>query len=165
MPVEQRDPRQTFKAIALGLGAVGAAVGFLLLVLWVTDRGGVEIALGDDVFQAGRVGVLAEEIDENGPIIYADLIGGRQNIIVQHIGNDPETGWFVFDLVRQGSTDNCQLEWVAAIDKFRDECDGTEFPATGFGQPTYPITIDDNNELIVNFRLDDESSDTPEDDS
>ncbi len=158
MPVEQRDPRQTFKAVALGLGAVGAAVGFLLLVLWVTDRGGVEIALGDDVFEAGRVDVLAEEIDENGPIFYADLIGGRQNIIVQHLGNDPTTGWYVFDLVRDGSTDDCQLEWVADRGKFRDVCDGTEFPATGFGQPTYAITIDEDDRLIVNFRSDDEAA-------
>ena len=47
MPVEQRDPRQTVKAVSLGVAAVAAAVGFLIFVLWATDRGGVEIALGD----------------------------------------------------------------------------------------------------------------------
>ena len=86
MPVEQRDPRQTIKAVSLGIAAVAAAVGFLIFVLWVTDRGGVEIALGDDVFEAGRADIIAREIAEDGPIKYGDLIGGSQNIILQHVG-------------------------------------------------------------------------------
>ena len=152
MPVEQRDPRQTTKAIVLGVGAVGAAVGFLLLVLWFTDRGAVEIALGDDVFDAGRIDVIADEIAENGPIRYADLIGGRQNIILQHLGDDPTTGWYAFDLIRPGQPPECQLDWEPVAQIFIDPCDPTaEIPPTGFGQPTYPVEIDDGR-ITINFR-------------
>lgn len=151
MPVEQRDPRQTIKAVTLGVAAVGAAVGFLLLVLWFTDRGAVEIALGDDTFEAGRVDVIADEIRENGPIFYADLLGGRQNIILQHLGVDDQTGWYAFDLIRPGQPDECHLEWIAAAQEFRDACDGTAIPATGLGQPMYPVEIEDGR-ISVDFR-------------
>jgi len=151
MPVEQRDPRQTVKAITLGLAAVGAAVGFLLLVLWFTNRGAVEITLGDDTFEAGRVDIIADAIREDGPIRYADLIGGRQNIILQHLGDDDETGWYAFDLIRPGQPNECQLDWNQAAQAFVDSCDGTSVPATGFGQPSYPIEIEDGR-ISIDFR-------------
>ena len=135
----------------LGLGAVGAAVGFLVLVLWFTDRGAVEIALGDDVFNAGRTDIIADEIADNGPILYADLNGGRQNIILQHLGPDPATGWYAFDLIRPGQPADCQLDWVAAFEIFVDPCDSVEIPATGFGQPTYPVEIADGR-VKIDFR-------------
>lgn len=156
MPVEQRDPRQTVKAVTLGVAAVAAAVGFLILVLWVTDRGAVEIALGDDVFEAGRTDVIAEAIAEDGPIKYADLIGGSQNIILQHIGLDTEKGWYAFDLIRPGQPSDCQLEWFPSILVFRDSCDPSiEIPATGEGQPSYPVEVNDEGRLVINFRADD----------
>lgn len=136
----------------LGLGAVGAAVGFLVLVLWFTDRGAVEIALGDDVFNAGRTDIIADEIADNGPILYADLNGGRQNIILQHLGDDPDTGWYAFDLIRPGQPPDCQLEWNPDARVFRDSCDQTaEIPPTGFGQPSYPVEIDDGR-IKIDFR-------------
>jgi len=151
MPVEQRDPRQTAKAVTLGVAAVGAAVGFLLLVLWFTDRGAVEIALGDDTFEAGRVDVIADLIREDGPIKYGDLIGGRQNIILQHIGEDDQTGWYAFDLIRPGQPNECQLDWDDEAVLFRDSCDGTEVSGIGGDQPSYPIEIDEGR-IYINFR-------------
>lgn len=157
MPVEQRDPSQTVKAVTLGVAAVGAAVGFLLLVLWFTDRGAVEIALGDDTFEAGRIDIMAERIREDGPIKYADLIGGRQNIILQHLGDDDEVGWYAFDLIRPGQPDECQLDWIADIGVFEDSCDGTVVLATGEGQPSYPIEINDDGRISIDFRAEDDS--------
>ena len=154
VPVEQRDPKQTVKAVTLGIAAVGAAVGFLLLVLWFTDRGAVEIALGDDTFEAGRVDIIAEEIRENGPIKYADLIGGRQNIILQHLGDDDQVGWYAFDLIRPGQANECQLDWIDAAQEFRDSCDGTSVPPTGFGQPDYPVEIEEGR-ISIDFRAQD----------
>jgi len=151
VPVEQRDPRQTVKAVTLGVAAVGAAVGFLLLVLWFTDRGAVEIALGDDTFEAGRIDIIAEEIRTRGPIKYADLIGGRQNIILQHLGDDDEVGWYAFDLIRPGQPDECQLEWNFDAEVFQDTCDGTVVAATGDGQPSYPVEIEDGR-ISIDFR-------------
>lgn len=153
MPVEQRDPRQTVKAVTLGVAAVAAAVGFLIFVLWVTDRGGVEIALGDDVFEAGRADIIADEIAENGPIKYADLIGGSQNIILNHVGTDPTTGWFAFDLIRPGQPPECQLDWDAEASLFRDSCDpSVEVPAGGGDQPSYPVEVNGDGRLSIDFR-------------
>jgi hypothetical protein len=157
VPVEQRDPRQTFKAVTLGVAAVGAAVGFLLLVLWFTDRGAVEIALGDDTFEAGRTDIIADEIRQNGPIRYADLIGGRRNIILQHLGDDDLVGWYAFDLIRPGQPNECQLEWNVAGQVFRDSCDDAEIPPTGFGQPDYPVEIEEGR-ISIDFRADEAAS-------
>jgi len=151
VPVEQRDPKQTAKAVILGVAAVGAAVGFLLLVLWFTDRGAIEIALGDETFEAGRVDVIAESIRDDGPIRYADLIGGSQNIILQHLGDDDETGWYAFDLIRPGQPPECQLDWDSEAQAFFDSCDGTEIPATGFGQPSYPVEVEAGR-ISIDFR-------------
>lgn len=157
MPVEQRDPRQLFKAVGLGLGAVAAAVGFLLLVLWFTDRGTIEIALGDDVFEAGRIDVLAPQIEQGGPIQYGDLIGGARNIILQHLGVDESTGWYAFDLIRPGRPDECALVWEADDFVFRDGCDPTvEVPPDGAGQPSYPVEVIEG-QVVVDFRPDRES--------
>lgn len=155
MPVEQRDPRQTVKAVSLGVAAVAAAVGFLIFVLWATDRGGVEIALGDDVFEAGRADIIAEAIEEGGPIRYADLLGGGQNIILQHVGTDPDEGWFAFDLIRPGQPADCQLEWDAEAFNFTDPCDDSvQIPAAGGTQTNYPVSIDEDGRLLIDFRLD-----------
>lgn len=137
----------------LGVAAVAAAIGFLLLVLWFTDRGSVDIALGDDALDAGRTDIIAAEIAENGPIKYPDPLGGNQNIILQHLGFDDDTGWYAFDLVRPGQPPECQLEWIAPAQVFRDSCDETvEVPATGLGQPSYPIEVNDKGRVIVDFR-------------
>jgi len=153
VPVEQRDPRQTFKAVSLGVAAVAAAVGFLVFVLWITNRGGVEIALGDDVFEAGRADAIANVIEEGGPIRYADLLGGGQNIVVQHIGTDPEAGWHAFDLIRPGQPPECQLEWQAEAFVFTDPCDpSVQVPAAGGDQPSYPVSINDDGRLVIDLR-------------
>lgn len=154
MPVEQRDSRQTVKAVTLGVAAVGAAVGFLLLVLWFTDRGALEIALGDATFEAGRIDVIADVIRDDGPVKYADLIGGSQNIILQHLGEDDSTGWYAFDLIRPGQPDECQLNWIAEGQVFEDSCDGTIVSATGEGQPSYPIEINEDGRISIDFRVD-----------
>ena len=155
MPVEQRDPRQTVKAVTLGIAAVGAAVGFLLLVLWFTDRGAIEIGLGDDTFDAGRIEEIAPAIRQEGPIRFGDLIGGPQNIILQHLGDDDTEGWFAFDLIRPGQPPECQLEWNSDRQAFFDSCDETEIPPTGFGQPSYPVSIEEGR-IIIDFRAADQ---------
>jgi len=154
VPVEQRDPQQTIKAVGLGIAAVIAAVGFIAFVLWVTDRGGVELSLGDDVFEAGRADLIADAIDDGGPIIYGDLLGGAQNIILQHVGSDPAEGWFAFDLIRPGQPDDCQLDWDGDDRIFRDVCDpDIEIPSGGGSQPSYPVEINDDNIVVIDFRF------------
>ncbi len=94
---------------------------------------------------------IADLIRRDGPIRYADLIGGRQNIILQHIGEDDDAGWYAFDLIRPGQPDECQLEWIADDLLFRDPCDGTELPGIGTGQPGYPVEIE-NGRISIDFR-------------
>lgn len=95
--------------------------------------------------------MIADIIRRDGPIRYADLIGGRQNIILQHIGEDDDAGWYAFDLIRPGQPDECQLDWVADELLFRDSCDGTEIPGIGTGQPSYPVEIE-NGRISIDFR-------------
>lgn len=152
MPVEQRDTQQTFRALALGLGAVAASVGFFALVLWATDRGSVEVSLGTSVLEAGDAINLAKQIDEEGPIIYGDLLGGEHNIFLQHLGDDPESGWYAFEATRTTSARRCSLRWDKHSRLFRDSCDETiEIEATGEGQRRYLLRIEEGT-VIIDFR-------------
>ena len=71
------------------------------------------------------------------------------------IGSDPDEGWFAFDLIRPGQPPECQLEWDAVARLFRDGCDANvELPAGGGDQPSYPVTVNDDGRVVIDFRDD-----------
>lgn len=159
MPVA-KGPRLTSRnALFAGLGAVAVAIGLLLLVLWIAGEGGnVEVRIGDDVFNAGDVERISAEIDERGPILYSDVAGGSRDIILQHVGDDPESGWLAFDAREPGSPRDCFLRWEPADRTFRATCDeSVVFDERGTGLPQYPVTVEDG-EVVVDISPDDEET-------
>ncbi|MDB4818798.1 hypothetical protein OAG98_04265, partial [Acidimicrobiales bacterium] len=55
---------------------------------------------------------------------------------------------------RPGQANECQLDWIDAAQEFRDSCDGTSVPPTGFGQPDYPVEIEEGR-ISIDFRAQD----------
>lgn len=149
MPVE-KGPRLTARsALVVGLAGVIAALGLLVLVLVLADTGGVDVQLGDDVFEAGDTERIAAEIADRGPILYSDVAGGTRDIYLVHLGEDPATGWFAFAAQQPGAPRDCFVEWDEDGRVFVDGCDDTEFTAEGEGLPQYAVLLEDDGEKLV----------------
>ena len=122
----------TFAVVAV---VVGLGAGFLMLRL--ADSGGVDVRLGDAEFSAGTAASRSRDIAEGGPLLFPDPRGSDRNIFIQHLGEDPNRGWLVFETRWPGSPSSCSLTWEAVSRQFvppdslecqglpRAEADGT----------------------------------------
>ncbi len=118
---------------------LGGVAAFLTLL---ASRSDVQIRLGDDYFDAGNAVDIADEIADNGPALFSDTAGGSRDLIINHLGEDPEAGWVAFDARLPGDPRNCQLQWVASAKQFGYSCDAeVTFPPTGDGLTQYPVSI------------------------
>jgi hypothetical protein len=138
-----RSQRHAGRALVVAGVAVVLLIGVALAVALLAERGTVEVRLGDDTFDAGGAERIAAEIAERGPVRYSDVSGGDRDIWVQHLGDDPETGWYAFDLRPPGTPRDCVAEWEADAEVFVASCSDEEFPADGDGLPQYPVTVED----------------------
>ncbi len=171
---------------ALLVGATGIVIALLLggMALWVANSSdSVDISLGDRTFPAGQVGAQSREIDDRGPILYQDVgSSGTRDLIVQHIGDDPETGWLAFSARRIGDPRGCFAQWepdsrtfVLAVAPDSDaSCEpGIVFDELGCGLERYPVRVvdgelevflnEDFDEVAEAFGDDDGSSAEPDD--
>ena len=150
MPVAPKLSLNPRRAVVVGI--LGVAVGVALV--WGMSRlagsGEVTVQLGDETFSAGEVAEMAGVVARDGPILYADAAGGSRDIWVQHLGADPNAGWYAFDARRPGTGRDCTLLWRAEAAVFADPCDGTVIEAHGEGLPAYEVRITDG-EVIVDL--------------
>jgi len=154
MPVA-RGPRLTARnAIVVGLAGVLSAVILMLFVLWVTSQNGNEVkfSLGDEQFQDITADRMAKQIADDGPVLFPDVSANRsRDIYVQHLGDDPKTGWLAFDARKPGSPRECFLEWQRDRRLFVDRCDRSEVGADGAGLRQYPAVVNANGKVVINF--------------
>ncbi len=105
-PQHPTQPRSTSS------GSLAFGVGLLVLVVALAGSGDVQFKLGDDVFEVGDAETFADRIaDDAAPIPFSSLSGNRP-IYLQHIGDDPTTGWYAIDARSPSDPDACVLEWV-----------------------------------------------------
>lgn len=154
-PTKTRSPRSMVLAVAgILLGIVLVLVVFVFAVPSLTESGKVEVKLGSDTFPAGSAEARAKTIAASGPILFPDVSGRERDIFLQHVGDDPATGWYAFDARRPGQPRSCTLEWQSDGQQFRDPCDGTVVPAVGTGLLAYTVTVTDEGQLVVDFKTD-----------
>ncbi len=171
MPVARGHQFNARSALLVGFTAVMIAIALGVGVIWLAGSGGdVEIQLGDADFDAGQIGRISAEIADRGPILYSDVAGHSRDLILQHLGDDPEFGWLAFDARPDGEPRDCFFEWSSATRQFRlvttadsIECAPITMDEAGMlsnGEPirSYPITIDkgDNLRVDINFDTDTE---------
>lgn len=109
---------------AVVVGAAGVAVGLALIaaVVWLAGSSGqVEVRLGDRDFRDLDAARISAEIAEGGPVLFSDVAGGSRDIILQHLGDDPESGWLAFEARRSGQDRRCFFQW-----RSEDDGDGGE---------------------------------------
>jgi hypothetical protein len=163
-PVKQskaRSPRSLVLAVAgVVVGLALLLVVFVVAVPSLTESGTVEVNLGDDVFNARGAESRAETIAESGPILFPDVSGRNdRDIYLQHLGDDPEQGWYAFDARRPGQGRECTLDWDGSAQEFRDPCDGTVVPADGAGLLSYPVEVSEDGDVVVDLNPDEEPPD------
>lgn len=147
MPVAS-GPRPSLRAaVVVGLAGVVVALGLVGAVLLLTRTGtDVEIRLGDRDFRDMEIGRISAEIDDRGPILFGDVADGSLDIILQHIGEDPETGWFAFEARRAGQSRDCFFRWQSDRSEFENTCDPDDIvDAAGTGLRHFEVAVVDGD--------------------
>lgn len=162
MPIAQRGERGGRQLLMLAAATALGVVAMVWLFTQVGNEGSdanLQVSVGDDVFLAGNVERLADDIENLGiPLLLSDVAGGDRDIYVQHIGDDDQTGWYAFGVRPLAAPRDCFVEWQEN-ETFVDNCDGTVYPASGDGLPAYDLDIDADGFLTIDFRS--ASSDAP----
>jgi hypothetical protein len=139
-------------AALLGV-ALALAIGFALISM--ADEGTVEFKLGDDVFDAGSVGNLLDQIEEGGPVLFPDASDDKdRDVYIQHVGDDRDEGWLAIAAHPPGESRECFLRWLADGERFVD-CRGETYPADGGDQERFDAYVEDGR-VFVDFRAGDE---------
>lgn len=178
MPVERRSGSRQVTALAIGVVSVVLAVALAwgLLALASGGDGPVRLRLGDDEFDAGQAARLSTQIGEDGPVLFSDVSGRgqRRPIYVNHFGDDPEQRWVAFSAAAPGAPEGCFLSWSDERELFEERavaegagrergevCRDVTFPPTGEGLEQYEWKVDDEGNLLVDLRAneDDERTD------
>jgi hypothetical protein len=161
-PTKTRSPRSMVLAVAgIVLGIILVLVIFVFAVPTLTESGKVEVKLGSDTYSPGSAEAKARTIAEDGPILLPDVSGrNERDIYLQHLGDDPATGWYAFDARRPGQPRDCSLEWRAEAQQFQDPCDDTVVPADGTGLIAYQVTVTEDGNLVIDLNTDDEGTTT-----
>lgn len=139
-----------------GLAVVAALVlGFVAIQLGQSSN---RLVLGDTEFGSINAINIANEIGENGPILWPDVGSGDRDIWLQHLGDSPADGWTAFDARLVGTGRECNVTWGVTDGVFTDPCTGNTFPADGEGLPQIPVFIDERT-LVVDINGIHEASD------
>ncbi len=154
MPVEKSigtPPRQiVFLVISIVLG-LGSMVFVFTRISDQTDLAQLQAELGPSVFIVGPVDDIAEGIRENGPFLFSDTAGNDRDIYLQHLGDDPLTGWLAFAARMPSSARDCFAQWKPDRQEFVDTCDNTVYSATGDNLPPYAVSVDQDGILSIDL--------------
>jgi len=105
-----------------------AFFGVVALVLWgiaslVSHNGSSATAnLATNVFQPGSVVRYAAIVQEDGPVLFPDLLGtdGDKSIVLDHEGTDPNNGWRIYLGHPADRPISCKVTQVQHTDQFTD---------------------------------------------
>lgn len=149
MPVQQTRGHAGKALLVAGVGVVVALI-VAFLVAQAATRGDVEVRLGDDEYDAGRVAALAETIAEGEglPLLYQDLVGGDRHIFVQHLSDDTDEGWVAFSAFDPDRPE-CLVEIDRHARQLVNECTGETYPRDGSGLRFYETRVDDGDLFVL----------------
>ncbi len=156
MPVGRTTNRGEIRAIVLVVGALAVIVaGVLVFMNVISNRGDVQLRLGDDRFNAGRAAEMSEAIGENGPILFSDVAGRTRDIWLNHLSADPNADWVAFEARRPGVGRECTMQWVPDERLFREPqaCGTATAGPAGDGLNQYPVEVVDGR-LVIDLNAD-----------
>jgi hypothetical protein len=131
--------------VAPVLGGIGF-FAVLALVLWgiaslVSQNGsGATANLASNVFRPGSVVRYAAIIDEDGPVLFPDLLGtdGDKTIVLDHSSTNPMNGWNIYLGHPADRPIGCKVTQVRHTDQFTD-CEGRTIGVDALARPAKGI--------------------------
>jgi hypothetical protein len=134
----RRQPSRAVVAATVAAVVLAAVLG--MLTLRFASRNPEKANLGSSVFrfEARR---LAREVDRDGPFLLKDPLNRSREVYVQHLGDDPETGWITIRAYASRVAIECLLRWEPRRREFIDPCTNQSYPPSGEGLTTYPTTV------------------------
>jgi hypothetical protein len=97
--------------VLAGMAFIALLFGILWLAAVILSRNAddLDVRLGDEVFEVGRIDRLANEIEERGPLLFPGLVGpaGERPVGLDHTGDNDVEGWRVFHLQPAGAPAGC----------------------------------------------------------
>ena len=123
------------------LGGIGF-FAVVALVLWgiatlVSHNGsGATANLASNVFRPGSVERYSAIIDQDGPVLFPDLLGtdGDKTIVLDHTGSDPMHGWWIYLGHPADRPITCKVTQVQHTDQFTD-CQGRTIAVDALARP------------------------------
>lgn len=161
-PVERRSGGHAGRALVVAVAGILAALGIAWGIAVLADRGSVDVRLGDDTFEAGDAERATRQIEQEGPILYQDTGGGDRDIVLQHLGDDPEEGWVALVARPPDTPRACTIEWQEDEQVFlllengevTEDCDGRDYPADGGDLPRYDVEVTEEGRIYVDLWAD-----------
>ena len=153
MPVGKTSapPRQIVFLLVATIAGVAAMAFLFTRTADLAQSGQVQLNIGDEFFAPGHVDRLADDIEKFGPLPFSDLAGRDRDIIVHHLGDDPQTGWYAFAIRPIDAPRDCFITWVPDAELFTYNCGNQTYPATGVGLRAYPLTIDADGNITIDL--------------
>jgi hypothetical protein len=141
--------------VAAGIAFFAALFGLTWLMAgWISGNPESVTNLGARTFEVGSVDRIAEQVAENGPILFPDLRSpdGTRSIVLDHRGENPAVGWRVFAAYPADRPVTCLVEQVASTRTFVD-CDGRSLDIEALARPVdvRPI-VENERTLYVDLR-------------
>lgn len=152
-PVEPAGPGHVGRAATVSVVAIVLLFGALWLVtLVLKDRNSPDLRLGDQTYVVGNTEGIASSIADHGPLLLPDVSGRKdRNVILQHVGQDPKSGWYAFLANPPDRDQSCTWEWKPDENLFRAKCDPSlTAPADGKGLEQYQVTVGEKVEIDLN---------------
>ncbi len=151
-PVAKRRGGHTGRAVAVAVVGVLLALGVAYVVATLASNGDVQVRLGDDRFDAGRVENLARIIDEDDqPILFPDPATFSRSIYVDHTGDATDQGWLAITAFIPEQPE-CTLTFdpdagaFVITDQQPPGCDrSASFPRSGAGLRLFPTEVVDGH--------------------
>jgi len=142
---------------------VAGGIGFfalIALVLWgiaslVSHNGSSATAnLASNVFRPGSVVRYAAIIDEDGPVLFPDLLGtdGDKTVVLDHTGDDPMHNWHLYLGHPADRPISCKVTQVQHTDQFTD-CEGRTIRVEDLARPAEGIAPDVSVDGILTLDL------------
>lgn len=129
--------------VLIGVSAVLFAAFMVWFVLALSRNPDARSNLGDDVFEIGDAGGIANAIRRDGPLLVADPLRRGRNLVVDRRGGE----WVVFAVRPSG--EDCRIELQRDTGRVVDTCTG---PIDDTGSlPHYEATTDDGA-LVIDLR-------------
>lgn len=147
------------RAVVPVLGGIGLLIAVALLT-WIAaaiisdNSGRVTDNLAPDRFTVSSSKSAAEQVAENGPILFPGLntTTGERTIVLDHDGDDADTGWHVYYAYPADRDASCAIDQEEGGRTFVD-CEGRTLDVEDLALPPAGVfpTVEDGT-LIIDLR-------------